>query len=310
MKYIRKFATEAEYSAATPYYPSVSWVVSGDTVHYDKEAPIYPNAIITYEHYVKLEENDINTEQFRGRDNSQLSIVKHTFENGTGTIVFNNDVIAVGNGIQVFNNEFPSSLELPNSVQRIGNSAFAYSGLQSISLPSGLTSIGDGAFEYTQLQSISLPSGLTSIGDGAFNSTYISSIIIPSGVTAIGDYTFANCSMLNYFTIPNSVVSIGSYAFNASSLRQLNIGSGVTSIGNAAFQNCINLGDITCNATTAPTLGNYVFGNVDDYGTLHVPQGCGCTGSGSGSGSGGCSSPCGYDTWKTELGDWSIAEIS
>ncbi len=36
MNNLRKFATEADYSAATLNYPAVSWVVSGDTVHYDK----------------------------------------------------------------------------------------------------------------------------------------------------------------------------------------------------------------------------------------------------------------------------------
>lgn len=39
MDNLRKFATEADYSAATLNYPAVSWVVSGDTVHYDKSAP-------------------------------------------------------------------------------------------------------------------------------------------------------------------------------------------------------------------------------------------------------------------------------
>ena len=36
MNNLKKFATEADYSAATLSYPAVSWVVSGDTVHYDK----------------------------------------------------------------------------------------------------------------------------------------------------------------------------------------------------------------------------------------------------------------------------------
>lgn len=36
MNNLRKFATEAEYSAATLNYPAVSWVVSGDTVHFDR----------------------------------------------------------------------------------------------------------------------------------------------------------------------------------------------------------------------------------------------------------------------------------
>lgn len=39
MNNLKKFSTEAEYSAATLNYPAVSWVVSGDTVHFDKTAP-------------------------------------------------------------------------------------------------------------------------------------------------------------------------------------------------------------------------------------------------------------------------------
>lgn len=39
MNNLKKFATEADYSAATLNYPAVSWVVSGDTVHFDNTAP-------------------------------------------------------------------------------------------------------------------------------------------------------------------------------------------------------------------------------------------------------------------------------
>ena len=39
MNNLKKFETEADYSAATLNYPAVSWVVSGDTVHFDKSAP-------------------------------------------------------------------------------------------------------------------------------------------------------------------------------------------------------------------------------------------------------------------------------
>lgn len=42
MNNLKKFATEADYSAATLNYPAVSWVVSGDTVHFDKTAPTPP----------------------------------------------------------------------------------------------------------------------------------------------------------------------------------------------------------------------------------------------------------------------------
>lgn len=36
MDNLRKFENEAAYSAATLSYPAVSWIVSGDTIHYDK----------------------------------------------------------------------------------------------------------------------------------------------------------------------------------------------------------------------------------------------------------------------------------
>lgn len=39
---LKKFNTMADYSAATLNYPNVSWVVSGDSVHYAKEAPPAP----------------------------------------------------------------------------------------------------------------------------------------------------------------------------------------------------------------------------------------------------------------------------
>lgn len=40
MRNLRKFNTEAEYSAATLNYPSVAWIVSADTVVYDKSEPV------------------------------------------------------------------------------------------------------------------------------------------------------------------------------------------------------------------------------------------------------------------------------
>ena len=40
MNNLRRFQTEEEYTAATLNYPAVSWIVSGDTVHFDKPAPV------------------------------------------------------------------------------------------------------------------------------------------------------------------------------------------------------------------------------------------------------------------------------
>lgn len=43
MNNLKKFSTEADYSAATLNYPAVSWVTATDNVHFDKTAPIVVN---------------------------------------------------------------------------------------------------------------------------------------------------------------------------------------------------------------------------------------------------------------------------
>lgn len=43
MNNLKKFATEAEYTAATLNYPAVSWVTATDNVHFDKTAPVVIN---------------------------------------------------------------------------------------------------------------------------------------------------------------------------------------------------------------------------------------------------------------------------
>ena len=39
MNNLKKFATEAEYSAATLNYPAVSWITANDSIHFDKATP-------------------------------------------------------------------------------------------------------------------------------------------------------------------------------------------------------------------------------------------------------------------------------
>ena len=45
MNNLKKFSTEADYSAATLNYPAVSWVTGTDTVHFDKLVPAPNNKV-------------------------------------------------------------------------------------------------------------------------------------------------------------------------------------------------------------------------------------------------------------------------
>ncbi|MBO7734393.1 MAG: leucine-rich repeat domain-containing protein, partial [Methanobrevibacter sp.] len=95
------------------------------------------------------------------------------------------------------------SVEIPDCVLSIGNSAFMYCyNLQSVTLPQFITSIGNGAFmQCSSLQSVTIPDSITSIGDEAFmQCDSLQSVTIlsynPYGVS-LGTYPFGD-STSNY----------------------------------------------------------------------------------------------------------------
>ena len=78
-----------------------------------------------------------------------------------------------------------------------------------------VTSIGDSAFAWSGLNHITLPESLTSIGREAFRGCGLTGITIPGSVTRIEDWTFANCSSLTNITIHSGIASIGLGAFTS-----------------------------------------------------------------------------------------------
>lgn len=95
----------------------------------------------------------------------------------------------------------------------------------------------------------------------------ITSVTIPEGVTTIPDNAFNELTSLKSVTIPEGVITIGNNAFaNCTSLTSITIPSTVTYIGDNAFSGCVNIHTISMKPTTAPTLGENVWGdNVENY---------------------------------------------
>ena len=73
-----------------------------------------------------------------------------------------------------------------------------------------------------------------------------------------------------YFT---GVTSIVDGAFQESNIVSITIPDSVTSIGDYAFGNCSELKEITCLATTAPSITGHTFSNIRQYGFLKAPAG-------------------------------------
>ena len=146
--------------------------------------------------------------------------------------------------------------------------------LTSIEIPNSVTSIGNSAFEgCSSLTSIEIPNSVTSIEHGMFSRcSSLISIKIPNSVTSIGEWAFGYCESLTGIEIGNSVTSIGDYAFGyCESLTSIEIPNSVTSIERRAFVWCSSLIKITCHATTPPTIESDTF---SDYSAeLLVPIG-------------------------------------
>ncbi len=129
-----------------------------------------------------------------------------------------------------------TSVEIPDSVTSIGNSAFAYNSLIELTIPNSVITIGTAAFQHNlTLANITIGNNVESIGSWAFERNHLSTITIPDSVTSIGSSAFAYNFILANVTIGNSVQSIGEWAFRHNELTSISIPLSVTSIGARAF---------------------------------------------------------------------------
>jgi hypothetical protein len=92
--------------------------------------------------------------------------------------------------------------------------------LTSVEIPDSVTTIGNSAFRWcTGLASVEIPSSVKSIGNYAFSGcTGLTSVEIPNSVTSIGDRAFYGCTKLNTYYYKAGAIDINSYG--ASSIEK------------------------------------------------------------------------------------------
>ncbi|MCD8306261.1 MAG: leucine-rich repeat domain-containing protein, partial [Prevotella sp.] len=143
-----------------------------------------------------------------------------------------------------------------------------------------VTALAENAFYDTKYNgnggptSITLPTTITSIGNNAFNMcTNLTEMTIPEGVTSIGDGAFSGCTAIKTISLPSTL----------------------TSIGTKEFSKCTAMTDLTCLATTAPTLptvsqaSQSPFNGISQAINLWVP----------------CGSSSSYSTWTSMMSSYS-----
>ena len=170
--------------------------------------------------------------------------------------------VTFADGIQVIPQYFLSNIttltkiEIPASVQKIGDHAFAdCSNLTAVTFKeqaaSKLTTIDTSAFEGCSLMKLSkLPDGVTTINASAFKDCKKISLTddLPTGLITIGNAAFENCTMLQIDKLP-AITALGMAAFkNCVNLPFLSVDtSNLAEINATAFEGCTGLTDVRIN---------------------------------------------------------------
>ncbi len=82
-------------------------------------------------------------------------------------------------------------------------------------IPYGTAEIGNSAFAYTRLNSVSIPGSVTNIGVSAFAVCQLAKVTIPDSVTSIEDAAFSNCTSLASVYFTGNAPNLGSSVFYA-----------------------------------------------------------------------------------------------
>ena len=161
-------------------------------------------------------------------------------------------------GMDCFRGAAISTIELPESLEKIGALAFAgCSKLRRVTIPQKVKHIGKGAFEDTGLIRVNYNATDAttynewdeylhnnhniSEGYGAIFSPSVTRVIIGEGVKTIPPYLFYGCENLVRVQMASTVETIGERAFcSGNNLEYLDLPSALKSIGDDAFPDVTN----------------------------------------------------------------------
>lgn len=127
-------------------------------------------------------------------DDKSVEVASYT-GNATEVVIpdeaYGREVTSIGNAV-FQSKENLVNVKIPDSVTKIGRDAFWNTGLKEIELPNSVEEIGDYSFGYCiNLEKVYLPEGVIKIGNRAFsNCPKLLSITIPSSVTNIDSNAF------------------------------------------------------------------------------------------------------------------------
>lgn len=192
---------------------------------------------------------------------------------GVTEITVADGVTTIGDGL-FYGKKALESITLPVTLEKIGDYAFAYSGIRSIEIPASVVELGVGAFSYCyNLQTVTFAqdSLLTTIPEGCFNTTYaLKEIALPKGVSVIRDYAFGESGLATLYRIgvdkteglfhgkSLNIATIGEGAFTNTQFKTVVLPRTLLSLGDGAFRSCAKLTSLTFSSATEMGEGTFM----------------------------------------------------
>lgn len=310
MIYLKLYTKDKDYqdvlSAGQLLLPNVSHTIDANEVYYN---PIQGANEIWYTS-VNGGKVYVNPDSFSGATGELLTVQSHIYADGIGRILFNDDVVSIGQSA-FYEEPAPQSINdedtpVVANVATYRLSSQNYDDILTITFPDGVKELKGYALNGSSyLTEINIPKTVANIEDYAIpenialnkiniapNNTAFSSkgnclielstgcllkgtntSMIPNNVKGIYNYAFCNCTGLTEIAIPESVTFIGLSAFsNCTRLAKITIPESVIAINYSAFYLCESLQSITILATIPPTLSTSVFEFINSSAKIYVPS--------------------------------------
>ncbi|MBR1555087.1 MAG: leucine-rich repeat domain-containing protein [Oscillospiraceae bacterium] len=129
-----------------------------------------------------------------------------------------------------------TEITVPDGVNEIGEGAFCgCKQVKKIILPDSVEKISDSAFSFRSLEEIHIPDSVTEIGEEAFYETALKKVVLPKHLKVIADRLFHECRKLEEVVIPEGVERIEGEAFFLTGLKEVHIPESVKTIRGWAF---------------------------------------------------------------------------
>ena len=242
------FGLNVNSKAADDKYTADDFVIVGDTVYGFSKSGVQKlkrnqNVVLPTKSKKNVDLKKIASFAFVHDKSSEID--EYTQRAGENGEVNNLDVD--GNEIKKLGEDFKQldieSVEIPGGYTYIGQDAFrGNSNIKSVNLPNSITKISDYAFAHLRLKTIKLPDNLEFLGEQVFFDNQIEGkLILPKNLTNLGERSFKSNQITELEFNCEKLEIIKEQAFEDNKIKQAKLPDSVKKIEIGAFNG--NLGD-------------------------------------------------------------------